>query len=146
MRYTSYTHICVYMDITKDLLEGINLWWDDEGWFQALDYEHIPFRCRCCHEHGHLFRECLENNPKIQQKGKEVKDVDGFTKVSGKKRTAKRNQGPEVNKKPISSNAFDVLQSEQVQVNLDSDGSHKVISKNKGDKGGKEQSQLNPME
>jgi hypothetical protein len=46
MTYKSYSHIHVYMDISKYLLEGIKLSWEDEEWFQPLDYEHIPFRCR----------------------------------------------------------------------------------------------------
>ena len=125
MRYASYNRICIYMDIMKDLPEGINLSWDDEDCFELLDYEQIPFRCRHCHEHGHLFRECPENNPNNQQKGKDVKDVDGFPKVfrkKEKKRTTKRSQGPKVNKKPISSNTFDVLQSKQMQDTPENEG------------------------
>jgi hypothetical protein len=34
-----------------------------EEWSQTLDYEHIPFHCRKCHEHNHLFQECPLNNP-----------------------------------------------------------------------------------
>ena len=83
MRYTSYAHICVYMDITKELPRGINMIWEDEEWFQSLDYEHIPFRCRRCHDHGHLFRDCREKNHTILQNSKEVKDAKGFTKVTG---------------------------------------------------------------
>ena len=43
MWYTSYAPICIYMNIVKDLLEGINLYWEDEGWYQSIDYEHILF-------------------------------------------------------------------------------------------------------
>ena len=114
MRYTAYARICVYMDITRDLPEGINLSWVDEDWFQPIDYEQIPFHCRRCHEHGHLFRECPENSPKSSQKGKEAKDAEGFTKVSSKKHAAKRNSSLEVNKKPLSSNSFDILHSKQL--------------------------------
>ena len=85
MRYTSYAQICIYMDITKFLPEGINLSWDDEDWFQSLDYEQIRFGCRSFHEHGNLFRDFPENNPNNQQKEKDIKDADGFTKVAGKK-------------------------------------------------------------
>ena len=63
MRYVSYDRICVYVDISKDLSESIKLSWKDEEWIQAIDYEHIPFCCRKCHEHGHLFQECPLNTP-----------------------------------------------------------------------------------
>ena len=35
----SYVRICLYLDISKDLANGIELSWDDEEWFQAIDYE-----------------------------------------------------------------------------------------------------------
>ena len=79
MRYVSFARICVYLDISKDLPTSIKLSWQDEEWEQEIDYEHIPFRRRHCHEHGHLFWEC----PQIQvqstntNSGKE-KDVVGF--------------------------------------------------------------------
>ena len=62
-KFTSYARICVYMHIAKALLDAINLIHEDSYWVQLLDYEHVPFRCRKCHEHGHLFRECPNNNP-----------------------------------------------------------------------------------
>jgi hypothetical protein len=34
-----------------------HLEYQDEDWIQTIDYEHIPFRCRKFHEHGHLFRD-----------------------------------------------------------------------------------------
>ena len=43
-RYTSYTRICIYLDISKDLSDGIDLTWEDEDWFQAIEYEQLPFR------------------------------------------------------------------------------------------------------
>ena len=45
-RYTSFTRICVYMDLSKELPEALNLRLDDEEWIQPIDYEQIPFRCR----------------------------------------------------------------------------------------------------
>jgi hypothetical protein len=60
-RYTSYARICVYLNIAKPLPGSIVLEYQDEDWIQTIDYEHIPFRCRKCHEHGHLFRECPLN-------------------------------------------------------------------------------------
>lgn len=55
-KYRSYTRICVYMNIAEPLPEYIELEYHDEIWQQPIDYEHIPFRCRRCHECGHLFR------------------------------------------------------------------------------------------
>jgi hypothetical protein len=48
----------VYLIIAKPLPGSIILEYHEEDWTQTIDYEHIPFRCRKCHEHGHLFREC----------------------------------------------------------------------------------------
>lgn len=46
----------------------------DEVYFQAIDYEKIPFRCRKCHEHGHLIIKCPLNTttekPKKNTRGK----------------------------------------------------------------------------
>lgn len=39
MRYTSYARIYIYMDISQDLSEGIELTWEDKDWFQMIDYE-----------------------------------------------------------------------------------------------------------
>jgi len=51
---------------------------------QTVDYEHIPFRCRKWHEHGHLMRDCPLS--KIDNKGKpnSVKDTHNFQKVASK--------------------------------------------------------------
>jgi len=43
--------------------------------FQKLDYEHLPFKCRNCQEHGHFQRNC----PKIQSSRTE--DAEGWQKV-----------------------------------------------------------------
>ena len=45
------------MHIAKALPDAIYLSHEDIDWIQPLDYEHIPFRCRKCHEHGNLFRD-----------------------------------------------------------------------------------------
>ena len=62
---------------------------EGHDWYQPIHYEHIPFRCRRCHEHGNLFRDFPDNKPSNQQKLKDQKDEDGFTKVAGRKRTTK---------------------------------------------------------
>jgi hypothetical protein len=60
-RYTSYARICIEMDVSGALPEAISLEFRDEEWIQSINYEQIPFRCRRCHENGHLIRECLLN-------------------------------------------------------------------------------------
>ena len=52
------------MDLSRELPEAISLNWEDEEWIQPIDYEQLPFRCRHCHEYGHLGRDC----PKLKTK------------------------------------------------------------------------------
>jgi hypothetical protein len=89
-RYTSYARICIEMDVSGALPEAISLEFRDEEWIQNIDYEQIPFRCRRCHEHGHLIRECPLNkkqeatNPKTQQ------DEEGFITPNPRNRANKK--------------------------------------------------------
>ena len=106
------------MDISGELLEGINLTWDDEDCFQTLDYEHIPFRCRRCHEHGHLYRECPLATMAQGGKPKEDKDAEGFTKVTGRKRQARRGQPQETNKKAQTVNRYEILGKQEEENHL----------------------------
>jgi hypothetical protein len=62
-KYTSYARICVYMHIAKSLQDFVYLVHEDLEWIQPVDYEHVSFDCRKCHEYGHLFRDCLMNRP-----------------------------------------------------------------------------------
>jgi hypothetical protein len=81
-KYTSYACICIYMDISKAFPGSITLEYQDEDWNQTIDYEHIPFRCRKCHEHGHLFRDCPLNA--TATKLNERKQKDDFANVTGR--------------------------------------------------------------
>jgi hypothetical protein len=56
-KYTSYTRICVYRNVAGALPESITISFQDKQWVQTIYCEHISFRCRKCHEHGHLFRD-----------------------------------------------------------------------------------------
>ena len=49
-----------------------------------MDYEHVPFMFRKCHEHGHLYRDCPLNKLESKTKDTTGKDPEGFTKVGGK--------------------------------------------------------------
>jgi len=59
------------MDVLGALHEGLWLEYRDEDYFQAIDYEKIPFRCRKCHEHGHVVKECpldkTAEDPKVDR-------------------------------------------------------------------------------
>jgi hypothetical protein len=80
-KYTSFARICIEMDVSGALPEAICLEFRDEEWIQNIDYEQIPFRCRRCHEHGHLFRECLLNKNMEQAKTKQPQDEEGFVRT-----------------------------------------------------------------
>jgi hypothetical protein len=109
-RYTSYARICVYLNIAKPLPGSIILEYHDEDWTQTIDYEHIPFRCRKCHEHGHLFRECPLNVAHKEGNPEGGKDKDGFAQPAGKRRQGGRKQPAQVSKDPSTSNKYAILQ------------------------------------
>jgi hypothetical protein len=71
----SCARICVEVDLEAGLPEAVKLSIGTWTHFQKLDYEHLPFKCRNCQEHGHFQRNC----PKIQSNGKE--DAEGWQKV-----------------------------------------------------------------
>jgi hypothetical protein len=91
-RYTSFARICVYMNISEPLPDMIELEYAGKIWQQMLDYEHVPFRCRRCHEYGHLYKSCPLNSPLQQSlnvnkpEQNPRKDEEGFTLISNKKR------------------------------------------------------------
>ena len=108
-RYTSCVRICVEINISGALHECLWLEYRDEVFFQAIDYEQIPFRCRKCHEHGHLIRECPLHKPTEKAKDSSDKNQDGFFRPLGKHRTNRRNPPKTGNPNKGSMNAFEVL-------------------------------------
>jgi hypothetical protein len=64
-RYPSHARIFIEMDVSGALLEAISSKFRDEEWTQSIDHEQILFRCRRCHEHRHLLRECPLNKKQI---------------------------------------------------------------------------------
>ena len=58
----------------------------------------------------------------------------------------KRNYGPKVNKKPLSSNTFEVIQLEQVQDNPDTGETNNQTKNKEADPEKKEQTSANPPE
>ena len=86
-RYTTFARICVYMDLSKDLPEAINMNWDDEEWIQQIDYEQLPFQCRIYHEYGHFERNCPRGGQeKAAPVPEEVPGSEGFTQVKNRRR------------------------------------------------------------
>jgi len=113
-RYTSYARICVQMHLNKALVDSVSLFHDDYEWIQTIDYEHIPFRCCKCHEHGHLFRDCpLNLQPKTLATDTR-KESEGFTKVPTHRRHAKKTpaaqESPNI---PDTKNRFILLSSQE---------------------------------
>jgi len=101
------------MHLTKALVDSVSLFHDDFEWIQPLDYEHIPFRCWKCHEHGHLFRDCPLNSQPKTSANESRKDSEGFIKFPNHRRHAKNNPAvPESPKKPESQNRFILLSSQ----------------------------------
>ena len=117
-RYTAFTHICVYMDLSRELPEAISLNWEDEEWIQPIDYEQLPFRCHHCHDYGHLRRNFPKLSPRVEpsapHQGKD-QEVDGFTQVKNRRRS-KGGGKPITKKESVTKenkpgNPFEVLES-----------------------------------
>jgi hypothetical protein len=77
---------------------------------QTLDYEHVPFQCRKCHAHGHLFRECPLNKQTEPPKPQLEKDEECFEKVQAKHKSHKKIPTQPNPKGPVTSNSFDSLE------------------------------------
>jgi len=54
----TYARICVEIDLSKGLPDKIQLQHESYKRIQALDYENTAFRCRICHQTGHLNDSC----------------------------------------------------------------------------------------
>jgi len=89
-KYTSFSRICVEMDLSGALPNEVILEFFDEEWIQMVDYDHIPFRCRKCHDHGHLLRDCPLNKIAKKNKPDTMKDPESFIKVEHKGKGGKR--------------------------------------------------------
>jgi hypothetical protein len=50
--------IFVNLNISEGLGEEVDLSWGSYTYNQRLVYENIPFRCRRCHQYGHLIKSC----------------------------------------------------------------------------------------
>ena len=75
----SCARICVEVNLEAGLPEAVKLKLGSWSRYQKLDYEHLPFKCRTCQEHGHFQRNC----PKNQIPEKE--DAEGWQKAKKSK-------------------------------------------------------------
>lgn len=120
-KYTSCARICVEMDVSGALHDGLWLEFRDEDYFQAIDYEQIPFRCRKCHEHGHLIRECPLNKPVEEAKPEQpAKDQEVFKKPKPRQRAYRKRNNKTATGPSRTLNPFTILDSE-----ADSEGNQK---------------------
>jgi len=96
------------MNIFRALSGSLTLGYQDEEWAQTIDYDHIPFRCRKFHEHGHLFMDFPLNAPQRLKEENQEKPKDNFTHVEGRKKTKKKLTSLK-GKKLSTINSFEVL-------------------------------------
>ena len=88
-RHTKFSCICVYMDLSKEILEVIILNWEDEEWMQPIKYEHIPSRCRQFHDYGHFIPNFPKNGQQplpTQQTQGNMADKEGFVQILSKRK------------------------------------------------------------
>ena len=95
----------------NELPDLIILMHEEFKWFQSLNYEHVSFRCRKCHEHGHLYGDfpLNKNDPNLIPTLKKYEE--GFQKFERKKRYNRRH--PPMERKadqPTTSNSFKTLE------------------------------------
>eukprot|EP00253_Pinus_taeda_P009631 PITA_09631 len=134
-KYNAYARICVYINLAEPLLDNVKVEYYDTVWKQPIDYEHIPFRCRICHEYGHLYRQCPLNKEEetkksqVAQQRNTVRMEDserGFQQVVRKRKQNKEGPKPQSQKKfnqTSNGNPFEALrnENEDYEVNLEDD-------------------------
>jgi len=113
-KYTSYACIYIFMRLDKALPDSVSLSHDDYEWTQPLDYEHVPFRYRKCHAHGHLFKDYPLNAKSQSPDSSDMQTQDGFTKVTSRKRSHRKPSNgkktqPEAASFPSTNNSFEIL-------------------------------------
>lgn len=69
----TYGRMCAEIDISKGLPDQINLKFRDFHWTQSLDYENTAFRCRHCHQTGHLQSACSQFKDKKKNRNRKPK-------------------------------------------------------------------------
>lgn len=113
-KHTSYARICVYMDLKQPLPDTVSFFHEVSEWVQVIDYEQVPFRCRKCHDIGHLYRDCPLNKIPSSPDRSDNNTPDGFTKVVNRRRGNKKAPSnpkahPSSKAAPKVSNRYEVL-------------------------------------
>ena len=120
------------MDLSGALLDEVILEVYDEEWVQTVDYEHIPFRCHKCHEHGHLFRDRPLSKEVNKSKTNTMKEIDSFQKVVNRGKGGKRGpKQPQDEGKQFRQNRFQVLQEEEEITKSDQAMEGRTVEKEK---------------
>eukprot|EP00253_Pinus_taeda_P027077 PITA_27077 len=134
-KYNAYARICVYINLGDPLPDNVEVEYHDTIWKQPIDYEHIPFRCRICHEYGNLYRQCPLNKEEESKKSQVAQQRNtvrmddserGFQQVVRKRKQNKEGPKPQTQKKSnqtSNQNPFEALQNENkdYEVNLEYD-------------------------
>ena len=96
------------------------------GWefYQKVDYEQLPLKCRKCHEYRHFIKNC----PKSPQEEGETNSEEGWHQAKRGKNTnlttnnnsgkgqEKTQEQPTKSKGPLINNPFDALQVEEGEI------------------------------
>lgn len=112
-KYTFFAQICIKMDLSRALSDEIILEVYDEEWVQAVDYEHVPFKCCKFHEHRHLFRDFPLNKMESRIKATSGKKNKCFNKVGSRGKGGRKNQKKINEEKQLIHNRFKVLEEEE---------------------------------
>jgi hypothetical protein len=108
-KYTSYTRLCAYINVSQALPHSIFLRYQENEWLQSIDYENISFGCHKCHEHGHLFRDFPLNKQQPMSKENTTRDAKGFETMTTKRRHNKKPIAPLNQPKITTTEKFDTL-------------------------------------
>jgi hypothetical protein len=120
----------VEVDLEKGLPEVVQIKIDEWSFRQPLDYEHIPFKCHICHDHGHF----AKNFPKLQQSQPPPIKESEFKTVTRKCRNPQR-KGPHQPRKPqgsLQNNQFGALENLGDAENLEEKGKDLGTHSSKG--------------
>ena len=53
MKLKRVARILANINIRNGIPSVVQMDWGQYSYHQVLDYENVPFRCRCCHVYGH---------------------------------------------------------------------------------------------
>ncbi|XP_059076672.1 uncharacterized protein LOC131875950 [Cryptomeria japonica] len=79
----TFARVCVEIDLSMPLPDSVEVSAGSYTWVQQIDYETLPFRCRFCHEYGHLQRRCPKAKPVGTHSGQSHRNSPGVDKGKG---------------------------------------------------------------